>query len=170
MTNVFRSIGRSAMVVLVSGLLLASCRETTAPVPDVAVVVDSAVYHLRPTVGPWYEITLTATISNQGAGAIHLHQDCPSFSTRRPPNHVGSLWLGQVACFASAARAFTITLGPAESHTQTFKLSGSVQNQSNPPITMDDLTGSVVFGFLVSTDMKSFSAAYSAPFVVKPPS
>src|SRR5688572_21727394 len=108
MTNTFRSVRYSAVVLLVSQLSLVSCRETTAPAPDVAVVVDSAVYHLRPTIGPWYQITLTATIYNRGAGSIHVHQGCPSFSTRRPPGHAGSLWLGQVACLGGAGGASAI--------------------------------------------------------------
>jgi hypothetical protein len=155
---------------LATGLFLASCQATTAPVPDVTVVVDSASYHLRPTVGPSYEIVLTATISNQGPGAIYIGQDCPVYSMSRPKTDSRRLWFGQVACsVAGGIGPTTITLAPGESHTQTFKLNGSVQTQSNPPITMDDLVGPAVFGFEVSTNLRTFAPRYSAPFVLQPP-
>lgn len=170
MQNAFIAHRFPAVLVLAGGLLITGCQATTAPTPLVTVLVDSAAYHLRPTSGPWYEIALTATISNQGPGSIYVLQSCPQYSMHRPKDYSRRLWLGQVACLTDGASSIrTITLAPGESHTQSFKPSGSVQNQSNPPITMDDLIGPAVFGFLVSTNMRTFSPTYSAPFLLQPP-
>lgn len=160
---------RITSVVLIA-LVVAACRSATAPYADVSVTVDSAAYHLQPKTG-YYTITLTATIANKSGRDIYLSRFCPATSLRRPDGYSSRLEFGQLACAASVSSPPppTLTLSPGAIHRESFALVGSEQPQAKPKITMQDLTGPAVFGFVVSTDLRRFEGVMSPTFVLQPP-
>ncbi len=159
--------------ILLVGVLSAACRSTTAPFADVSVAVDSAVYHLKPAGGHsgHYTITLTAKITNGSDRDIYLSRFCPGTSLRRPDGHGSRLWFGQVECEASGSLSPppVLILSPGSVHAESFTLIGSEQPQARPQITMEDLTGPAIFGFLASTDLRSFEGVMSPQFVLRGP-
>ena len=156
--------------ILLVGVLSTACRSTTAPFANVSVAVDSAVYHLKPVSGH-YTITLTARITNGSDRDIYLSRFCPRTSLRRPDGHGSRLWFGQVACMASGSLSPppVLILSPGSVHTESFTLIGSEQPQARPQITMEDLTGLAIFGFLASTDLRNFEGVMSPQFVLQGP-
>lgn len=167
--DVYYNKMKTTYAILVA-VLCTACRSGTAPYENVSVTVDSTVYHLRPE-RTWYTIRLTATIANKSGHDIYLSRFCPSTSLARPKGYSPSLELGQYAC--ATAGAFTplptLTLSPGSSHTESLTLEGDEQPRANPQITMENLTGPAVFGFLVSTDLRRFEPVQSAPFVLQSP-
>ena len=163
--NIMKTAGAIVLV-----LLCAACRSGTAPYANISVTVDSAVYHLRP-VQSWYTIRLTATIANNSDHDVYLSRFCPSTSLTRPKGYSIDLELGQYACAAGGASPLppTLTLSPGSSHTESHTLQGDEQPQATPQITMENLTGPAVCGFLVSADLRRFAPVLSSPFVVQAP-
>ena len=159
---------KSAFVFLMA-LGAGACSNSTEPNANVSVQVDSAVYHLRPDRNA-YAITLSATIVNNGDHEVYLSRFCPTFTLARPAGYAGRLEFGQYACAAvGGAAPPTLTLSPGATHTESFKLIGSEQPQATPKITLNELIGPAAFGFVVSTDLKRFKSAMSAPFLLAPP-
>jgi hypothetical protein len=165
-------VRRTIVFVGIVVCLGSSCRSESslAPVSDVSVTVDSAVYHLKGSGGS-YRITLTATVANQGNDDVYLSRSCPETDLRRPDDTMSRLEFGQTSCEASGSSlAPTLTLSPGATYTESFTLYGSLQPQATPKTTMQDLTGPAIFEFFVISDSKFFQPAKSAPFLLEAPS
>jgi hypothetical protein len=167
---------RLALTVTVPVIFLFACRgEPVAPLAHgVEIVVDSAVYHLRPqSGGGWYEISMVVTVSNTSDETVYLSTNCGSWSLRRADeNDKTPLILGEYACaIAGFPRSDPIVIAAHTSYSKPFKIIGSNSPLTQPPITIANNTGTLVFSYVfLTSDGTGATQLRSAPFGVVPPS
>jgi len=167
---------RIALTVAVPVIFALACRgEPVAPLAHgVEIAVDSAVYHLRPQSGNlWYEISMVVTVNNQSDETVYLSTDCGSWSLRRADeNDKTWLKLGEYACAAiGVPRSAPIMIAAHTSYSKPFKIIGSNSPQTQPPITIANNTGTLVFTYVfLTSDGTGAVQLRSAPFKVIPPS
>ena len=138
------------------------------PRRGVTIEVDSVVYHLKPT-QYGYEVNMTVTIVNDGDSDVYLSKYCGSWRLGRADGGTEWIELGAYACIEEPRRD-PVTVRAGTRFTETYHLSGSYQRQRNPPITMREYTGSMVFHRTFSNPSgTNWLSLHSDPFIVRPP-
>jgi hypothetical protein len=157
-------------VVTLVGLAACGSEKTVDPTHGVTISVDSAVYHLQPWFEFDYGIQLTVTVANEGDQVVFLSQDCGSrFLMRADSSDKTRLFLGSYACIESP-RQTPLHIDPGQSYSRTLRLTGSHSPLTRPPITIENNTGTMVFGYVFTDpDGRPISRVHSTPFRVEPP-
>ena len=154
------------------GLSLIACASEKPFDPSgVNVAVDSAVYHLQPMQGnAWFQINLAVTVVNDKNYDIFVDRDCGNWRLARADETDKTyLYLGSYGCIEGPRQA-PLVLSPGKSFTEKFRLTGSNSDRANPPITIENNTGTLVFEYvLTDPDGRPAGRVRSAPFRVEPP-
>lgn len=144
--------------------------ESFLPKKGVEVVVDSAVYHLQTTQYGW-SVNVTASVINGSDRDVYLWQDCGYWSVSRPSHDDPALVLGVYGCaFVSSARPAPRLIAAGDRYTETFKLTGELQPQARPAITIENNIGSMLFRYQFTDPLGTkVVPVISLPFEVKSP-
>ena len=155
-------------LVLVSACDGSGPTDPSLPKRGVSIEVDSAVYHLVPRQFG-YEVNMTVTIVNDGDSDVYLSKYCGSWRLGRADGDTEWIELGAYACIEENRRD-PVTVKAGTRFTETYRLMGFYQRQRNPPITMREYTGSMVFHRTFSNPSgTAWLSLHSQPFVVRPP-
>jgi hypothetical protein len=167
------SKGFFALISSAAILAVCACSSPSDPsLPDkgVAIVVDSAVYHLEPRSTLGFRVNVTVTVVNDTDHDVYLAQECGYYSVRRVDG--SRLELGAYACavVGGGQRPTPLLIASGARYTKAFNLLGSIQPQARPQITLEDNIGSVKFTYVFTNQSgKAFVTLDSAPFTVLPP-
>jgi hypothetical protein len=103
-----------------------------------------------------YWLDMTVTFTNRGSGWLYLHRTCghgdaPQRVVRRVDDSGARTWLGDVTCITAVLR-LPIPVGPGETFVDRFTLYSTESPNANPPITMDQRTGTFRLEYFIQTE------------------
>ena len=149
--------------------LATACDESTSPLRQVTVEVDSAVYHLQQHPVS-YSLDLTATVRNGSDRDVYLYRRCGYWHLARADGDTTSLTLGQYGCIEEDPVQPDI-IPPGGEYVRLFHITGSNSPDTRPRITIANHIGTLALSYWISDapDERKSKRVTSAPFRVEPP-
>jgi len=145
-----------SVIAAVLGLGVAACGEPAGPSPeDVDLRTDRTAYTLQHAQG-LYWIELSVTYTNHSAQAVYLHRACgsgdgPHRELRRVDDSGADIELGAVICITRPLQP-PIEVGPGDTYLDRFSAYSAESPNANPPITMDQRTGTFRLEYFVQSE------------------
>ncbi len=155
-----------SLAVLVGGV---ACGDPTGlGSEDVELHTDRTTYRLQYQPGI-YSVEMTVTYTNRRSQPVYFHRTCgyghePHRELRRADDSTTPIWLGLGVCITQPLR-LPIEVPVGASYEDQFVLVSTESPNANPPITMDQRTGTFRLEYFIQTEnrVEGWSAVALVP-------